>query len=378
MKILFGAKRLPNLNSSLALLISLLSGLWPHCLAALPQDQPAGKATPVRTLPLQEQTTLEWSEYHGIVRSRNSVELIALVAGRVKAVHVKAGQTVHEKDLLLELDNAEFHARVQAAESRKVAAEAAKTDADHNFARIQNLFPKGSATKEDLDTATARQQSAEAAYNEATARVEEARTALQYTELRSPIDGVIVDKKVNPGDFAMPGLPASAGMPSGPVLLTLYDPDALWFEVSIPERLSTSAKVGALAAVTIEPAHFSFEGKFVEVMAGVNESSRDFIARVDLPPSSTVKVGMTGQARFVTGEKRVLTVPAEALVSRGQLDMVFLAEGGRARLRLVRSGKRTSDKIEILSGLRTGEMLIVNPTESLRDGDSVETTSMQP
>jgi RND family efflux transporter MFP subunit len=373
-----GAKRLPIPNSSLALLIGLLSTLWPHHLAALPQDQPAGKAKPVRTLPLQEQTTLEWSEYHGIVRSRNSVELIALVAGRVKAVHVKAGQAVHERDLLVELDSAEFHARVQAAESRKAAAEAAKIDADHYFTRIQNLFPKGSATKEDLDTATARQQSAEAAFREATARVEEARTALQYTELRSPINGIIVDKKVNPGDFTMPGLPASAGMPSGRVLLTLYDPDALWFEVSIPERLSSSAKVGAPVTVIIEPAQFTLEGKFVEVMAGVDESSRNFIARVDLPPSSTVKVGMTGRARFVTGEKRVLTVPAEALVNRGQLDMVFLAEGGRARLHLVRSGKRTSDKIEILSGLRTGEMLIVNPTESLRDGDSVETTSIQP
>jgi RND family efflux transporter MFP subunit len=378
MKIFFGAKRSTVPNSSLALSICLFSALWLHPLAAVPQGQPAGKAKPVRTLPLQEQTTLEWSEYHGIVRSRNSIELIALVAGRVKAVHVKAGQAVRERDLLVELDSAEFHARVQAAESRKAAAEAAKIDADHNFARIQNLFPKGSATKEDLDTATARQQSAEAALHEATARVEEARTALQYTELRSPINGIIIDKKVNPGDFTMPGLPASAGMPSGRVLLTLYDPDALWFEVNIPERLSSSAKVGALAVVTIEPAQFSLEGKFVEVLAGVDESSRNFIARVDLPPSSTVKVGMTGRARFVTGEKRVLTVPAEALVNRGQLDMVFLAEGGRARLHLVRSGKRTSDKIEILSGLRTGEMLIVNPTESLRDGDWVETTSIQP
>jgi RND family efflux transporter MFP subunit len=378
MKILFGAKRFPIPNSSITLVISLLSALWPHHLAALPQVQPAGKAKLVRTLPLQEQTTLEWSEYQGIVRSRNSVELIALVAGRVKAVHAKAGQAVHERDLLVELDSAEFHARVQAAESRKAAAEAAKIDADRYFTRIQNLFPKDSATKEDLDTATARLQSADAALQEATARVEEARTALQYTELRSPINGIIVDKKVNPGDFTMPGLPASAGMPSGRVLLTLYDPDALWFEVSIPERLSSSAKVGALAAVTIDPAQLTLEGKFVEVTAGVDESSRNFIARVDLPPSSTVKLGMTGRARFVTGEKRVLTIPAEALVNRGQLDMVFLAEGGRARLHLVRSGKRTPDKIEILSGLRTGEMLIVNPTESLRDGDPVEATSIQP
>jgi RND family efflux transporter MFP subunit len=359
-------------------LISLLSALWPHHLAALPQDQPAGKAKTVRILPLQEQTIPELSEYHGIVRSRNSVELISLVAGRVKAVHAMAGQAVHEGDLLVELDSAEFHARVQAAESRKASAEATKIEADQYFARIRNLFPKGSATREDLDAATARQQSAEAAFHEATARVEEARTALQYTELRSPINGIIIDKKVNPGDFTMPGLPASAGMPSGRVLLTLYDPEALWFEVSIPERLSSSAKVGALAAVTIEPAQFKYEGKFVEVMAGVDESSRNFIARVDLPPSSAVKVGMTGQARFVTGEKKVLTVPTEAVVNRGQLDLVFLAEGGRARLHLVRAGKRTSDKIEILSGLRTGEMLILNPTESLRDGDSIETTSIQP
>jgi hypothetical protein len=81
---------------------------------------------------------------------------------------------------------------------------------------------------------------------------------------------------------------------------------------------------------------------------------------------------MFGRVRFVTGEAKSIKIPAEALVARGQLDTVFLVSEGRAQLRLVRSGKRTADQVEILSGLEAGETLILNPAESLRDGDPVE------
>jgi RND family efflux transporter MFP subunit len=330
------------------------------------------KAVAARVCVVEEKTVPQWSEYYGFVRSRNSVDMVALVMGHIKSVYVKAGQRVKTGELLLELDPAEIQARLQAAESRHAAAQASLTEADQRFARVKTLFPLA-ATKEELDAATARLKSAQAAADGAKAQVEEARESLRYTEMRSPMNGIVVDKRVNPGDFTMPGLPAYLGYPAGRVLMTIYDPDALWFEALIPERYSAAVTVGAKAAISISSAGVALEGAFVEVVPNVDEFSRAFMARVDLPPSPSLKPGMFGRARFVTGEARSIQIPAGALVARGQLDTVFLASGGKAQLRLVRGGKRTGDKVEVLSGLAAGETLIVNPAESLRDGDLVET-----
>ncbi len=329
------------------------------------------KVVLVRSIQVEEKTVPQWSEYYGFVRSRNSVDVIALVMGHIKAVYVKAGQRVKTGELLLELDPAEIRARLQAAESKLAAAQASLTEADQQFNRVKGLFPQA-ATKDELDAATARLKNAQAAAGGAKAQVDETRESLGYTEMRSPMDGVVVDKRVNPGDFSMPGLPAYLGYPAGRILMTIYDPDALWFEALVPERYSAAVTVGAKAEITISQAGVALEGKFIEVVPNVDDVSRTFMARVDLPPSPLLKLGMFGRIRFVTGEASSIKIPAEAVVARGQLDTVFLLSEGRAQLRLVRRGKRTADKVEILSGLKDGETLILNPAESLRDGDPVE------
>ena len=80
-------------------------------------------------------------------------------------------------------------------------------------------------------------------------------------------------------------------------------------------------------------------GTFAEVVPGVDEVSRSFLARLDLSSAPALKIGMLGQVRFAAGQRRVLAIPAEAVVRRGQLDTVFLAANGRAQLRLVQIGR---------------------------------------
>lgn len=358
-----------------ALLAALLVGL--PCPARPAAPAPAQPAA-VRTITLQEETVPELIECTATVRARTAVEVIPLVAARVKAVHVKAGQKVSRGDLLVELEDAEFRARLAAADARFQAAEADRAEANRHFQRVNGLFPTGSATREELDAASARRQAAEAAAKAAEAQAEEARTALGHTALRSPLNGVVIDKKVNPGDFSMPGLPASAGMPSGRVLLSLYDPEALWLETAVPERHSAAIQVGGPAEAVLPAASLRWQGKFVEVVPGVDEVSRTFLARLELPASPALKVGMLGKVRFAAGQRRMIRVPPEALLRRGQLDTAFVVVQGRAQLRLVRPGRPAGDRVEILSGLAAGESLLLNPGETLRDGDLVATPTPTP
>jgi RND family efflux transporter MFP subunit len=331
--------------------------------------------SPVKSFTIEQKTVPEWSEYHGVVSSRNTVNLIALVMGKVKAVHVKAGQRVHKGELLVEMESDDLRAKLQVAKSRLAAAEASLVEASNTYERFKELALKGMISKLKMDETTARWRNAQADVEAAKAQMEEAKTMLDYTALKSPMNGIVVDKRVNPGDFSIPGLPAELGYPAGRILMTVYDPDKLWFEARIPERFSQQVTAGAKAGVSIASANLSLESKFVEVLPEVDDTTRTFTARVDLPSLSALKIGMFGRARFVSGQRKLIEIPESALVQRGQIDAVFVLSDGRARLRLVRSGKQRSGKVDILSGLVAGEKIILNPGENLRDGDPVKAGS---
>lgn len=317
------------------------------------------------------QVTTEWEEYYGLVDSRTQVDVIARVAGRVKLIHARAGSQVGKGDLLLELESDEFQAKLQVAQSQLASAKANLNRATLEHGRVSNLVAREAAIERDLDAATAGWKSAQAAYEGAEAEVRNALTQLSYTAIRSPIDGVVADKNVNPGDFVMPALSSSSGsgMPSGPVLVTLYGPDKLWLEARIPERLSRHVGPGTRVKVAIDAVGLSKEGVFAEVVPWVDGTSRAVIARVDLPPMRDLKPGMVGRVRFASGTRSVIEIPIRALVDRGELDTVFVDANGVAVMRLVRCGRQNENTVEVLSGLTAGERVILDPAENLRDGD---------
>lgn len=323
------------------------------------------------TLTVTPRAASMWSQYHGNVGARHSVQVIALVTGRIKAVHVSAGQAVRKGQVLIELEAQDFQARLESAEARLANARAALDEARGQFERDQKLAGTGFISDQGLEKSRARLLGTQATEAEARAGVSEARTQVGYTVLRSPIDGVVTDKRVNPGDFSMPGLPAEVGYPAGRVLLTLFDPKSLWFELRVPERYAPHVAVGKPAQVSIPGAGVTLDGRFTEIVPAVDETSRVFLARINLPANPALKLGMFGQARFATGERTVVEVPASALVERGQLDAVFVAAGGKAVMRLVRVGQRHNGQVEILSGLRADEKVIVKPRDNLRDGDTL-------
>ena len=352
----------------------VFSGLPGTVLSANSQSS----AIPVQSLTIQQKTVPEWSEYHGSVGSRNKVELIALVMGRIKDVHVSAGQQVSKGDVLVEMESDELEARLHAAKSRLAGAESDLIEAKIEQSRKQDLAKKKLVSRQDLDKAVAHWKSMEAAVESANAQVHEAQTMLSYALMKSPMNGIVIDKLVNPGDFTMPGLPAHLGYPAGRILMTIYDPNALWFEARIPERLSKYISVGKPARVSIGSADLNLEGQFVEVLPGIDETTRTFTARIELPSLPILKIGMFGRASFMTGQREVIEIPESAVSRRNQLDTVFILADGRAHLRLVRSGKRYGGNVEILSGLTIGEEIIVNPHANLNDGDRVAIEIAQP
>jgi RND family efflux transporter MFP subunit len=144
-------------------------------------------------------------------------------------------------------------------------------------------------------------------------------------------------------------------------------------EASVEESRLNQVRVGQTVAVEIDAISGPMEGRVTEIVPSVDSASRTFIAKIDLPQRSQLRPGQFGRARFSFGQRKALTIPTEALSTRGQLQMVYAVDStGIARSRMVTTGAASGPETEVLSGLSVNE-LIVNPlTPAVADGIRVE------
>jgi RND family efflux transporter MFP subunit len=148
----------------------------------------------------------------------------------------------------------------------------------------------------------------------------------------------------------------------------------LRFECEIPEALLDRVNMGSDLPVRVDAAGAELNGKISEIAPSASAGSRTFLVKLDLPAAEKLRAGQFGRVRVPVRERPALLVAESAVVRRGQIESVFVVEEGKARLRLVKSGRQMNGKIEILSGLSGGESVVVRDAHLLTDGVSVEAT----
>ncbi len=305
-------------------------------------------AVPVAVAPVAVHSMWDEEEVVGTVEAAQRAVLSAKVTGVVDAVKVAPGARVSLGSALATIDAREIKARLD-------AAMAAQDQARKDFARIERLLQSGSSTRQEFDAASTRLRTADAS-------LVEARTMLQHTEITAPFDGVVTRKLVEVGDLATPGKP----------LLELENSSLLRFECEIPEALLDRVDMDSSLPVRIDAAGAELNGKVSEIAPSASAGSRTFLVKLDLPASGKLRAGQFGRVRVPVRERPALLVAEGAVVRRGQIESVFVVEEGRARLRLVKSGRQMNGEIEILSGLSGGESVVVREAHLLTDGVSVE------
>jgi RND family efflux transporter MFP subunit len=204
---------------------------------------------------------------------------------------------------------------------------------------------------------------ATAAVAAAEAAASAASIALSYTTIAAPFDGVVSARTAEPGAMAAPGAP----------LLTLEDTSAHRLEARLDEARAGQVAVGQAAQIRLGDASADQwkDGRVVEI-SRIDPASHGFIVKVDVPDSSKHKTGGFGRVRFAGESRPALTIPASALLHRGQLTFVFAVDGGRAaRLRPVSVGQATGDLVEILAGVKEGDEIVVKPPAALADGTRI-------
>lgn len=321
-----------------------------------------GKPTPVRLvrLPVTESAV-------GTVRAVHEITVGSKLLARVVDVNLKAGQKVKKGEVLVQLEAIDLKAKLSQAKAALVAAEAMRGQATIDEKRYRQLIASHAVSQQEYDRAVTALRSADAEVQRTQEAVNEVQAMLDWATVRSPIDGTVIDKRVESGDMVTPGQP----------LVTLFDPTRMQLVASVREALTQRLHPGQDIAVRLDGLEKQCLGQVSEVVPEAQSASRAFQVKVTGPCPKGVYSGMFGRILIPVAGEDVLIVPRSAVRRVGQLELVDVIEDGRPIQRAVRTGRSfdtvTPDgggllkhQVEILSGLRKGE-IVVAPHDSQPD-----------
>lgn len=291
----------------------------------------------------------------GEIASARQTAVSSRVLARIDEIRVAAGSRVSRGDVLVVLDARDLRAATGAAEEALRSARARLDLAETEHARIEKLLARGVAPKRQLDQAASELRAARADVTGLEESLAQAETGLSFAEIRSPVDGRVVDRLAEPGDTATPDT----------TLLRIYDPSVLRVEVPVRESLAVDLDVEQHLAVEVPALDRSLEGVVDEIVPFAEPGARTLLVKVRLlAPDERLFAGMYARVSVPAGERRRLVVPAAAVRTIGQLTYVDVADaaGGDRALsrRMVTTGTRGDDgAVEVLSGLAAGERVWV-------------------
>jgi len=302
----------------------------------------------VRVITVAGQASLRQNEVPGVVESVRKATIAARITGTITEMPVALGSVVKKGALLIRINAEETTARLSQAEAQLAQAQ-------RNHAREKRLLEKDASTRETV-------KSLEEAFRVAEAGVREARAMRGYTLITAPFAGIISQKMANAGELATPGTP----------LLVLENTERLQVVAAAPEGLALKIKKGDPLAVTVPAAGFSQTGTVAEIAPAADPASRTALVKIRLSGAAALQPGQYARVRLPgAAGLTAFLVPETALSSFGQMERLFVADNGTARLRLVRSGEHREGQVEILAGLNAGEQVVIQGGERLVEGQAV-------
>jgi membrane fusion protein, multidrug efflux system len=293
----------------------------------------------------------------GTLQAREAVILQAERPGLVREIRIEEGQPVRAGEVLVVLDDTELQAQLARAEAQLQLAGAME-------ARQRQLFENAELISE-----------AEYEQNLASLHIAQAETELikaQLAKMRiaAPFDGVPGLRRISVGTYLTPAVP----------ICTFQDVLHLKVDFSLPERYRTHLHPGQQVSFAVAGQSGRFTAQITAIEPSVDVATRSVLVRAEVPnPDQRLAPGSFAEVEVALREiPDAILVPPIALVPGLQRSTVFVYQEGRARERVVQSGLRTADSVQILEGLGPGDQLIVSGIMQLRSGMPVQVRGRTP
>jgi RND family efflux transporter MFP subunit len=360
--------------------------------AAQRAADPASEAQAVKVVRV-ERTPLDRSvTVTGTLAAEEQVMLSLKVTGRLEEMLVDLGSPVRRGQIIARLTPTDFELRLRQAEAALQQArarlgldpagdddtvdiettavvrqaKASLEEARRQRDRFATFVQRGISARADLETADAQLQIAEGRYQDALEEVRNrqavlaqrrselalARQQLEDTTLKSPIDGVVRERLAFAGEYRAAGTP----------IVTVVRQHPLRLQLAIPERASANVRVGQQVRVTVEGDAEAYRGHVARLSPAITEGNRTLAMEAEVPnEAGRLRPGMFARAEIVTDEALSIVVPHSALVVFAGVEKLLVVKEGKVHEQRVRSGRRLDERVEILEGVATGDLVITTP-----------------
>lgn len=398
-------------------------------------EQTEAAEVAVDTTKIGHQTMRRDRVVTGTVSSQKSVTLTTRVNGVIEEILVNEGDRVTKGDLIAKIDVRDIQAQanqaqanllqaqatVNSARSAYISAQSHKNqteaqvqqakgelqeekaeleDAKRHQTRMKMLYENGAVSKSHLDEANTRLASSQAriqqiqaniqqtysAVEQARSQMEQAQSSIEqahagvtqaqanweqitanldYGNVRAPFDGVITKKQAQEG--AMAGAMAGFGQP----IVTVETVNNLELKVSVPESLLGTVSVGERMPVKIDAVGRDVAGEVTQILPSADPKSRNFTVKIALDQNQQIIPGMFGRLTLSTQEKAGLMIPESAVIEQFGITGVYRVVNKKAQFTTVTFGSQKGEQVQIYSGLKVGDTIILNPSAQVRDGMNI-------
>ncbi len=328
---------------------------------------------------IEEAGLTELTDYYetsGTVRAVDTSIVSAKVMGVVKDIKAGVSDRVQKGDILLVIYSPDIQARVDAAQEALQEAEKGLRMAEENrnlmektYLRFKKLFEQKAVSGQEFDEietkrnmAVLQYEMSERSLKRAEAAMKEAAAFRDYTIIRSPVNGVVAEKKIDKGSMTAPGMP-----------LFIIEVPVYRVEVPVDEGMISFVKTGMTADVFIEALNLETRGVVGEIVRRVDPLTRSFKIKIDIQQDAeSLRGGFYAKVRLAAGRRSGLLINESAIVRRGELYGVYTVnDKGVITMRLIKIGKKADAMVEVLSGLDEGERIIVKGVGKAVDGGRV-------
>jgi RND family efflux transporter MFP subunit len=367
------------------------------------QNRPkeATEPKPVKLARVTELTMERTVTVTGMLTAYEQATLSAKVPGRLQSITVDLGSVVRRGQVIAQLEQQDYLYRVKQAEAALAQARARLglaldgkddhvdpeetgtvrqarallDDARLKRERAVKLLEKGVIAQAQMDAADAEYKVALSRYQDAIeeirnrqaivlerrSQLELARQQLADTTVYAPFDGVVQERRATVGEFLAAGAP----------IVTIVKIDPLRLRVEVPEREARNIRLGQTVRVMVEGDATTYAGHIARLSPSITAQNRMLMVEAEVRNNGQLRPGAFVRADIVTSDSTPATVvPTNSIVAFAGIEKVITVEDGKAIEKPITTGRRSGDWTEVLSGVKVGELVVVDPG-NLQSGQPV-------
>lgn len=343
--------------------LGLLLGMVLGLALAHAQTQSASNGPAIQVIAAGQKSVSNFNDIDGVVEAVMQSTLSSQIAGRVLSLNVKAGDRIKAGQVLATIDDRETQTGVLRSQAQLQQSDAELRQLQIALKRTQDLKAQGFVSAAALDLAEAQYKAAQAGRDSAGATTQQAKVAQSFSKITAPYDAWVLETSAQAGDLALPGKP----------LMTVYAPQPLRVVMQWPASEKNS--LPKLQDIQIQMGTETVKPVAMQVMPNADGVSQTIGIKLDLPRTGVAlqaAPGMQVRVRTAGIAQAKGLVPASAILRRGEITAVYVAQGNGFAMKLVRLGaNHGSAGVEIWAGLKEGELIAVDAIQAGMKGAHV-------